>query len=63
MVSVDVTRFNREAARRCQKMNVLPSDCREVQFNPVAACAGRALSRLDSGQVESMVPVEISDRK
>src|SRR3984885_8252765 len=61
MISVDVACFDAETTRGRDKLHGVPARRGELKLNPVGAGTRYAASRLDAGQVEAAVAVEIGD--
>jgi hypothetical protein len=63
VISIDVPRFDQEAAHRRNKLNRLSSDLRKEYLNRVVGIARPVLSSLNSGEIWTTVAVEVGDRK
>jgi hypothetical protein len=63
MISIDIARFDQEAANRPDHANRLPPGCGELKLNPVVSSAGTVWPSLNACQIWTKVPVEIGNRK
>jgi hypothetical protein len=61
VITIDVARFDPQAARRRDKLNELPSCCRELKLNPVGAAAAAIMPNLNAGQVRALIAIKISN--
>jgi len=63
MVTVDVARFDQEAANRPDNENRLPLDCRKLKLNPVVGTRKVTLCGLNAGYIGVKVSVKIINCK
>jgi hypothetical protein len=59
MISIDIARFDSEAANRPDNSNGLPSSCRKLKLDPVVGTRKVALAGLNAGYIRAKVPVKI----
>jgi hypothetical protein len=62
MVSIDISRLNREAARRGENLNCVPPRCRQLELDQIIGRGRPDLAAIYSGEVRSPVAVEIGNR-